>query len=316
MVSLLALVVVCVLAIVSGRGRIDPTNADQNIGRVTVQGMAAGQGVYPAMNHALRVTNGPPKSGRDFRQPLIYEMWHALGSEGAIWIAYVILIGVAGAAVATTSEAPLVAPLIAVYLLGAAHLDQYFQVEMWAVPLTLLATAAWRKAWYKTAMVLGATASLVRELALLVIVGGFWEGRKRRWPWVLGGAVAAALIVAHFAYAARYATPTGFEAPLLGRVDPGWVLLVAGVGLTHGFVVASVLLALVAVRFVQDRDLARFIGPMVALPLVGVVIHREYWGFMVVPFEILFAAEAATIMVTAIRNRGNEPAGVSLIGPG
>lgn len=301
LVATLAVVVLALVFALGGRGPLDPESADEVIGRTAVSGMDAGDGYYPAMDRALRSTNGPARTGRAFRLPLVFEAWHLLPGEGAVWLALVALIGVAGVAVARTSDAPLVAPLVAGYLFHVAHQDQHLIVEVWAAPLLVLALACWRRGWQVAAAVLAATATLVRELAVLLLVGGLWSGRRRPLAWLVALGLATAGVLAHFAHAGSYASADGVEAALIGTGGPRRVLDMAGVGFTPAAAFGLVLWPLAWLRLRRDRELARFAGPLLALPLVGLLVGRDYWGFVVVPFLLVLALEELWDLAQRVR---------------
>src|SRR3954463_10488691 len=103
-------VALCLFHAAAGPGPVDRTSADETIGRVAPERMRDGAGYYDAMAQALKDTNGPPKTGRAFRQPMVFEVWRVLPSEDAVWIAFTLLVAAAGLSIAATSDAPLAAP--------------------------------------------------------------------------------------------------------------------------------------------------------------------------------------------------------------
>lgn len=308
-VGCLLVVWLCATFALAGRGPVKVHSADEMIGRIAVANMRAGDGYYPAMDKALRATNGPPKTARDFRQPLVFEFWRALPSEDAIWLAFVVLAGLAGLALAATAEPPLVAPLVVFYMLKAASFDQHLLVEMWAAPLLLLAIASWRHGWYRAAAVCATAAVLVRELSVLLAVGGLLSRRRDPRPWAIALAVAVVGVLAHFAFAGHYASSRGTEAPLLGTGGLTSMFDMAGVGFHDRTVAGLALWTIAWLRVRADRELALFSGPLLALPLLGLLADREYWGFVVVPTILLFVLEAPWVLFAGMRRSSDVTAG-------
>lgn len=301
--SIAIIVVLSALAVFAGRGPVDPESADQSIGRFAVQHLDAGDSYYVAMEKTLTTVNGPARTGRAFRAPLIFEVWHILPGEDAVWLAFVVLVAGAAIATARTSDCPLVAPFILGYLLRNARLDQHFLVEIWTGPILLLAVAAWRRAWYKTAAALAVVASFVRELAVLLAIGGLWSRRRDPAPWIVAILTIVIGVGAHFTYASQFTSPDGNEAALFGTGSVEKVLATVGAGFSHGEVVGLVIWALACWRLTQDRDLARFLGPLVAFPLIGLQVGRIYWGYLCVPVLLLLAGEAIGSAVPRVRSR-------------
>ena len=56
-------------------------------------------------------------------------------------------------------------------------------------------------------------------------------------------------------------------------------------------------------RLATDRELRLLFLFYVTLPLTGFLVGRDYWGFMVVPFSILWAGEAVVMTAHAARER-------------
>jgi hypothetical protein len=262
--------------------------------------MRTGESYYEAMDQALRATNGPPKSGRAFREPMIFELWRVLPSERAIWMAFACLACLAGIAIAFTSDAPLIAPFVTFYVLKSARLDQHLLVEIWTGPVLVLAIASWRMRWYRAAAAIAVAAVLIRELALLLIVGGLLQRRERK-PWLVALVVSLIGVGVHLMIASGHTSPTGSEASLFGTGGVERMLDMAGVGFNNRAAAGLVLWSLAWFRVLSDRDLARFAGPMLAMPVLGLLVGRDYWGFVVVPVTLLFAMEGAWSLVGSMR---------------
>jgi hypothetical protein len=96
----------------------------------------------------------------------------------------------------------------------------------------------------------------------------------------------------------------GSEIALLGTGGPDRVASMMGVGLWHPLILGPLVWALAVGRLTFDRELRLLFLFYVTLPLTGFLVGRDYWGFMVVPFSILWAGEAvASLAERAFRGR-------------
>jgi hypothetical protein len=297
---------ICAVYAIAAPARGQEYFVDQAINRVTVEHMRDGDGYYRAMDRALRQYNGPAGSARAFRLPTPFLIWRLLGSPRAIWLAYVLLVGATARVLASATDAPLVVPLVAWYLLRAARphnaggfVDQYLIVELWTVPFIAGAIAAsLRRRWWAAAA-LALVATSIRELAALLILGGLLAAlafRLPRRPWLAAIGAAAGILAAHVALVQSHLVAHGSEIALLGTGGVRRVFTMMGVGLPHGTVVGPVLWLLAAVRLAADRERALRYGLFLALPIVGLAVGRDYWGFLVVPFMIIWAAEGLRLV--------------------
>ena len=95
----------------------------------------------------------------------------------------------------------------------------------------------------------------------------------------------------------------GHEIALLGTGGPDRVASMMGVALRHPLVLGPLIWVLAVVRLATDRELRLLFLFYLTLPLTGLLVGRDYWGFMVVPFAILWAGEAVCAAVTRLSDR-------------
>jgi len=296
---------------------------DQVINRETVDAMRHGRGYYPAMDQALRRHGGAVSSVRAFREPPVFLLWRLLPGPRAVWLLYVGLVAVTAFLLLDLTTAPWIVPLVAWYLLNAARphvagvwFDQDLIVELWVVPAVAGLLWAWRRGRWVLAAVLAALAFLVRELAAGLLAGGLLAAevlRRPRRPWLV--AIAAAIVGygVHSLLTGPHLVAHGHEISLLGTGGLDRVGTMMVVGLRHPLVLGPPLWALAAWRVASDRALRLLVPFYVTLPLTGLLVGRDYWGYLVVPFVILWAGETVARVVTKVRDRTPVP-GVSSTG--
>jgi hypothetical protein len=271
----------------------------------TVRSMRAGSGYYAAMDRALRDTIGPAATTRAFRLPTLFWAWAQLPGRTWIWVGFLVLCGLTGLLARRLSRHALVAPLVTVALLAAGlgiprpgqggRVDQWTLVELWVAPLVVGAVVAWTRRRDGLAAALAVAACCVRETTALLLVGGLvaaWRTGRRRTPWIVG-LVAALVVTALHAHAAHpFLAPAGqgAETPLLGTGRPWFVLTMMGGGLPYGAVWGPVLW-LAALAHAR-RDPARWMAlPHLLLPLLGLVLRRDYWGLVTLPLVLAWGVD-------------------------
>jgi hypothetical protein len=293
---------------------------DQVINRETVHSMRAGAGYYPAMDKALRRHGGPVSSVRAFRMPTLFLLWRVLPGPRAVWLLFVGLVAVTAFLFLDLTSAPVIVPFVAWYLLNAARphiggawVDQDLIVELWVVPLVAGMWWMWRRTKWGGAAALAAGATLVRELAAGLVAGGLLAAqvlRRPRWPWLAAGGAVVAGLVLQSALAASRLVAHGNEIALLGTGGPDRVATMMGVGLRHPLILGPLVWILAVGRLATDRELRLLFLFYVTLPLTGFLVGRDYWGFMVVPFSILWAGEAVFALgerIVSGRRAGGQP---------
>ena len=288
---------------------------DQVIYRETTEDMRRGDGYYAAMDRALRETNGPAESARAFRLPGIFLLWRVLPSQGWVWALFVLVVAATSFAILQATTVALVAPAFAAYVFRLARpysfsadswLDQYLLVELWALPLLVGAVVAWRRERRGIAVAgFALAATLVRELVVGLLLTGLvvaWRRRRPAWPWAVALLAAVAMAVAHVRWADPHLVAHGAEEELLGSGQPPWTITaMMATGLPAPLVVGPLLWFLSIRRLWRlDRELLAFLAPLLALPLSGLLIGRDYWGFLVAPLLLWLALEE---IADAVRSR-------------
>jgi len=305
--------VLCALYAVLPPARGQERFVDQVINRETVQSMRAGAGYYPAMDKALRHHGGPVSSVRGFRMPTIFLLWRVLPGPRAVWLLFVGLVAVTAFLFLDVTSAPVIVPFVAWYMLNAARphiggawVDQDLIVELWVVPFAAGVLWLWRRTRWGPAAALTAVATIVRELAAGLVAGGLLAAqvlRRPRWPWLVAAGAVVAGFAIHSTLASSHLVAHGSEIALLGTGGPDRVATMMGVGLRHPLILGPLVWVLAVGRLATDRELRLLFLFYVTLPLTGFLVGRDYWGFMVVPFSILWAGEAVVMTAHAARER-------------
>ena len=296
-------------------------NIDHAMYLSTVHFMRRGGSYYAGMDHALRTYIGPAATPRAFRPPFIFLFWQLLPNDRAIWILLVVLAGLASIALARLVRVRWVAPLLAAYFLYNAW-NKFTLVEMWGCIVVVGAVVAWVRGRRGLAVILGVVAALVRETTVLFLVGGLLAAHRheeRRWPWLAGLAVAVAAFVLEPIWAGPYLASHGTESPLLGTGRPPFsIARWMGFGLPLGPILGPVLWAVAVLtllgklpgvdrgrRWTPPKGVDDLMLPYLALPIVGFLVTRDYWGVLVVPFTMALSASTIDQVVRASVRRGS-----------
>ena len=318
-VSALAIVAICVVFAVVGPAR--PAGyvfEDHRVDTLTVRHMEAGQSYYRAMDGAMRTVGvGPVHESRSFRMPTIFLVWRWLPGHppASLWIPFVAMVGITGLLLTGYTTAPLVVPLVVLYLLGTGrnvYSGIYLMVEFWVAPFTAATLLSWRRGRGRLAPLFAFLATVVRELAGGLLVGGLFEAVRRRegrLRWALALAAALAAIGVHWAQASQYLVAHGHEAPLLGTSRfPESFLGALGFNLPGPNVVWLPVWGLAVANLVRRRELLP-VAFYVTLPLIAFWIHRPYWQLLTIPFVLVWAAELVADVGSAAlaRRRGRLP---------
>jgi hypothetical protein len=290
-------------------------NVDHAVYLSTVHLMRRGSGYYAAMDRALRAFIGPAATPRAFRPPTIFFFWRLLPSDRVIWTVLVVLVGLASIGLGRVVRVRWIAPVLASYYLYNAW-NKFTLVEMWGCVIVVGAVVAWTRGYRTLAVVLGTVAALVRETTLPFLAGGLIAAhrfKQRRWPWLLGLAISAAAFALESHAAGHYLVAHGTESPLLGTGRPPFsVARWMGFGLPLGPLVGPVLwvvagLALLGElprvkgprRWVPPPGFDELLLPYLALPILGFLVTRDYWGVLVVPFTLALSAMVVDQQVRA-----------------
>jgi hypothetical protein len=307
--------IVVTAALCAGWGLTAGHDRHLNIDHVTylstIHLMRHGVGYFPAMDRALRNSIGPAATPRAFRMATIFYLWRLfLPTDRAIWELLVVSVGVASVGLGRFVRASWVAPFIAAYMLYNAW-NKFTLVEMWGVLLVIPAVIAWGHGRRGLAVVLAVAAALVRETTIPLLCGGLVSAirhRERKWPWLLGLAVCAVAFAANSAAVSPYLVKHGTESPLLGTGRPPWtVFRWMGFGLQLGSLVGPIVWAVAILTLLgllpprhkgEERDdpwppvrgIDDLLLVYLAMPILGFLVQRDYWGVLVVPLTLAIAA--------------------------
>jgi hypothetical protein len=279
--------------------------------------MRHGQSYYPAMRDALQSMHIVAGRADAFRFPLLFEVLRWIPGSMLHLCFYAFVVVGASLLVLRLSSEPIAALLVAVYLLVAGQspavggsIRDWMLVELWAVPVIAGALLAHRRRhWWLAALLVG-VAVLIREINAPLLLGGVLYAHRRdlpRKPWmVVLGACGAAFAV-HLAVAANYVRPHGTDAALFGSASPTSVFNM----LTYRSsipIALGLLLWGLAWRRVVKLGIVDFAGPLLAIPLLGLVVDRPYWGFLMMPFVVMWSTEA---LAEVVRGRLGERTGTA-----
>jgi len=304
-VATISIVLVCAFYVWLAPAEADAEMIDHGLFRITVQSMREGADYYSSYDAALNIVYGPTRAGvtetiRGFRWPTTFLVWQLLPNDQYVWWLFVGLSGLAGIAASRLLTRPALGVLVTVYLLsigmlmeGGRWTAQFMTTELWAVPpLFGSLLMARRQRWWLAAG-LALLAVLIRELVapfLVVGVGLALLGRAPRAPWFTAFGLAAAAYALHVALALPYIDPNVVQNPIVDDVDLPWTIIeMMGFALPAGVVIGPVLWALAVWHTVGQRWWLE--ASLLALPLVGVIIDRPYWGILVVPFAAVWGLE-------------------------
>lgn len=302
----LAIVAVCLVFLLAPFPG-DERFVDQRIYRQATEQMRDGADYYDAMDAALRANTGPAESVRAFRTPTVFLLWRLAPSQFAVWMLFVIAVGAVGvllARVADTPAAPVAFVLYALHLArpvrDSGTVDQFLIVELWALVAGGAALACWRLRRDALAAASATVATLIRELAAGVVIGGLAAAhlaKRARRPWLVGAGVVALALFAHAAATESHLVDEGTEIALWGTGGPSRVIDMLAWSLPAPWVVGPLVWALAWYRAAADRGELVFLAPSLLFPIVGLFVGRTYWGFLVSPLLVFLAADGAVRLV-------------------
>lgn len=318
-VTAFSIVVVSVAYAVWAPAEPETLMIDHHLFTRTVEEMRAGGGYYESMTTAMDEVYGPARANvtetvRGYRMPMVFWLWAALPNAHAVWYVFAAAAAGAGLTAAHLAKMPLTGLLVTIYLVATGMLltgngwfGQYLTVELWAVPAMLGSVLmAVRGRWgWSAALAVGAV--LIRELAAPLLVGGLalaMIGKAPRRPWILGVAAAASAYALHWRAAVAFIDPSA-DTPLLGDTGvPFSVLTMMGFGIPLGAVVGAGLWVAAVAWCWRNRDLWLLLLAPLALPFVGFLVDRPYWGILVVPFTLMWGIDAIWWVATGRRSEG------------
>jgi len=191
---------------------------DLKIYRETTDRMRAGESYYPAMTDAMTTFDaGPADSVRAYRLPTVFWLWRYCCQS---WPATFLLIVAIGVLVGAASV-PMVGLGTVVWLAAGLHgtgLEAWPFLELWAVPFCIAAILAIRRDKWVWAAVFALCGSLIREQAVLVLLGGLvaaWRCRGVLWPWLVSITAWAGFFAWHVGQVRPYLAAVGKEQPLV-----------------------------------------------------------------------------------------------------
>jgi hypothetical protein len=272
-----------------------------------VHRMRDGGGYYGAM--AQRMVDlgiGPVETVRAFRLPTMFVMADLLGSDALVRAALAVTVVCMAALLASGLRRPLVAIAPAVYLVGVAS-TSWPSPDLWAASLALGAVGAARRERWWSAVLLAAGATAFRELAVFALAGvalQAWRSRASLRPWFLALPALAGLAVVHVGSVTPYlvAAGEGAETPLLGTGSL-WAAAVLGGWLLPGAAVVGPAVLTIAVLHARRERLGALVGPVLAFPVVGLIIERPVWSLFVFPLALALATDEVATWVSAARAR-------------
>lgn len=285
---------------------------DHTLFRLTVESMREGTGYYPAMNEAHEVVYGPERvvvteTVRGYRMPTTFLLWRWLPSGDAVWAAFVVMSSVTGLIAMRLVRWPPLAVLVVVYMLSigmwreeGVWTAQFMTTELWALPAMMGAILASTKRLWAVTAALCLLAFLIRETAAPLLLAGLglgMLGRIRRRPFMVATSLGILAYLGHVAAAMPYLDPIA-DTPLpTGGEIPMSVLRMIGFGIPMGLILGPALWLLAANRLRRWHPEPLLAGAVLAFPLVGLVIERDYWGLLVAPFVLLWGVDEALRLV-------------------
>lgn len=288
----------------------------------TLDRMRHGEGFYAAFRDAMSSTGIVTGRARAFRMPLFFEILRWVPPSMLHATFYVVVVVGTALVVLRLSSEPLAAVTVAAYLLLAGQwpmqgrsVADWMLVELWTVPLLAGALLAHRRRRWWLAAALVCLASVLREVNAPLLIGGAWYAYRHRAslrPWVTGCCAFLAAFALHLWVASGYVLPHGNDAPLLGTGQFPWSVL--HMLQYHDGLPTLLALVLWGVAWwrVTKLGIVAFVAPMLAIPLLGVLVERSYWGFVVMPFVIMWSTEAGVAALHRFAgSRGTAGAGSS-----
>jgi hypothetical protein len=289
--------------------------------RNTVALMRRHQGFYAAFQQGFGQHSGDHiGTARAFRLPTMFLLWRWI-PPSLLWPSFLVLVvGGTVLLLLLISDVPPVVLPVAAYLLMAGRTpsqgyDEWLLLELWALPAMVGCLVAWRRQRWWAAAGLALLAFLVRETAAPLLIGGLaasWRERERIVPWVVASGLAVVAYVAHLAAASHHLVHPGTDMAELGTGHPPASMLHMVGWMVPGPDLIGLAIWAVAVAEVWRRRELLLVGPVLAIPVLGLFVERPYWGLVVVPFVFFYAGEAAARAVTrASRSAGTAGAGSS-----
>jgi hypothetical protein len=248
--------------------------------------MRHGVGYYDATSAVLH----DHSAIRYFRTPVIFWFWARTGTFS--WPATLGLVVAVGTLVGMLSW-PLAGLGIEVWLVGINHpfgTEQWGYNEIWALPFILIAMLGIRRERWWLAAASALAAALIRETAVLVLVGGTVGAlilRRPLVPWIAACFAWAAFMVWHISqvFPRLVPSPTGpaSAGSVIHALDMFGAWLIPLSAVIVGY-------ALWRSRFTAEWFL---VAPaLICIPLAGLWLYRPYWSYLVFPPAVALLGSA------------------------
>jgi hypothetical protein len=291
----------------------------------TLTSMKHGEGFYQAFRDSY-LTRGVRLGGpRSFRTPYLFLLLHLLPLNLLYPAFLVLVVGGTTVILMHTTDHPFAVLPVTLYLLvagrtpGGQHggLEGWLLVEIWVVPLVALCMWGWkREKWWASALA-AAGAVLIREIAFPVLAFGLlfsWRRGKPMKPWLVALAIDVVGWAIHIHLAMQVGVAHGNEAKLFGTGVPPWSvyymlifpLMIFKASIKFD-VAAACCIWFVAMRSLwkQRATVPPTVG-LLAIPLLGFLVSRSYWGLPIIPLVLFWFFESLAVR-RAARRAGGSP---------
>lgn len=264
----------------------DRYHLDHKAYEATVGFVRDGRGLYEASMDGLLVIGASVDQARAVRQPWLVGFW-SLFPEGWLQPLFFVLV-VLGSTLVTILLVRTKPAALLVWAWTATAgvfygVDAWLLFELWAVPFILGSALAWVSGRDWAAVACCVVVCAIRETAVLLPLGYLAAALVlgRPWkPWVAGLATSAVLLAGHWILVADHLDPEGGSARLLGTGS-----LQAITWMTSFLVLpdlVGLVLWLVGLVLLW-RSALRPTVLLVAIPFLGLLVNRPYWGFLAMP---------------------------------
>lgn len=267
---------------------------DQQAFAETVDRMRAGTGYYDAIARSFAERDTALGSIGGFRMPTPFVIWRWI-PEDSLYGAFVVVV-----VLATTwlmlwmTRYPLVVAPVTLYMLWVSYgeFESWLHPEWWVLPIITGALLAHERGRPVLAAALATGACLIREIAVLLVLGGLlhaWRHRQAIGAWLGAVAVSAAAFATHALVASGHVAEQSGEMGRLGTGEPPrTILTMSGFRLPLVLGLVIWILTFVALRRRGEVLLA---GPLALLPLAGIAVNRPYWGMVVTPLFLVWTLD-------------------------
>lgn len=288
--SALATAAVAAVGTVLAAVAADPVQPRRHLDHIvyeaTIRAVHHGQGAYDAFVASMDLIGADVDQVRVMREPWLFDGLALLPDRWLFGTFFaVVVLGSTLLAIPLVRLRPM-ALVVGGWLAIAGTLggvDAWLLFELWCVPLLLAACLAHTRGRDGWAAACCVGAFLIRETVVFLPLGFLVAAlvARRPWrPWVASLAGCTVGLGVHWALARSHLEPGGHSAPLLGTGD------IQAVAHMTAFLVVPDLVGLLVwaagLVCLWRTDLRPAIG-LAALPVVGLVADRPYWGWLAMP---------------------------------